>query len=194
MLKLPFRSDSRHPQHQVGEPVGGVEPAKDRAAAAMAASRCGAAASAAISAASRSRRECVLHHAAARRRRVRARRHWRTGPDRARAAAAPGSRAGRWPQLGDGRGAGTRDHQMARRHTRRQIGEKRRDLGGDRQPWHRPRRTRLKSSSRACCTMARRRRRPASSRPIAAGTISAMTRAPWLPPKTRSRNGSSAAG
>ena len=167
----------------------------DCAAAAMAASRCGAAASAAISAASRSRGEVVLHQPDARRRRVRARRHWRIGPDRARAAAAPGSTAGRSPQ--------------ARRRSKRRSARSTRWLAAMRAGRS------AKNGATSAATdelgiglahagqilLARllddrraARRRPASSRPIAAGTISAMTRAPWLPPKMRSRNGSPGAG
>ena len=92
-------------------------------------------------------------------------------------------------ELGDRRGAGARDHEMRRRDARRQVGEERRDLGRRRRAAHRPRARAATSSSRACCTMSSRARSAGSSCAIAGGTMSAMTRAPWLPPNTSRRNG-----
>ncbi|CAM5222156.1 hypothetical protein BTHI11S_03112 [Bosea thiooxidans] len=46
-------------------------------------------------------------------------------------------------------------------------------------------RTRSSSSARACWTMVSRVRSASSSSCTAGGTMSAMMRAPWLPPKTR---------
>ncbi len=60
-------------------------------------------------------------------------------------------------------------------------------FGGDAEPGIVPR-TASRSSARACCTTAKRARRSAARRSIAAGTISAITRAPWLPPNTSRRN------
>ena len=50
------------------------------------------------------------------------------------------------------------------------------------------------SSSRACWVRTRRRHSAGSRRSIASGTISLITRAPWLPPTTSSRNGSVVSG
>ena len=98
----------------------------------MAASRCGAAASAVISRGEAVRGEVVLRdpdgaagalqHAGIGElvliERMR-QRHQDRGPADGR-------------EFGNRRGAGARNHQMARRHARRQIGKERRDLGGDR--------------------------------------------------------------
>ena len=54
---------------------------------------------------------------------------------------------------------------------------------------HRSCATRSTSSARACCTIVSRDHRAGSSRSIAGGTMSAMTRAPWLPPNTVRRTG-----
>ena len=176
----------RHPQHQIGQPVGGVERRRSTwRPPPCAASRAGSAASAAISAASRSGREIGLIEAD---RAARLHQHAGVGAlvlvERMRQRhqdAGPADRG----KLGHGRGAGARHDQMARRHARRQIGEERRDLGRDLQPARRSR-ARAPGPPRApaarSCSRIRRR---GSSRSIAGGTMSAMTRAPWLPPNTR---------
>ena len=128
LLKLVPRLFPPPSRTRSAEPIGGVEPASDRAAAAMAASRCGAAASAAISSASRRGVNSILHqpygaagflqHAGIGEliliERMRQRHQDR------------GTADGR--KLGDGRGAGAGDHEMAGRDARRQIGEERRDF------------------------------------------------------------------
>ncbi len=97
----------------------------------MAASRCGAAASAAISAASRCGREIILHQAD---RAAGLFQHARIGElvliERVRQRHQDRRPADRG-KFGDGRGAGARHDKVACRHARRQIGEKRRDLGRD---------------------------------------------------------------
>ena len=97
-------------------------------------------------------------------------------------------------KLGDRRGAGARHDQMRRRDARRQVGEERRDLGFDAEPRIGLARRAVSSSPRACCTMSSRARRSGAIFSIAGGTISAITRAPWLPPDTSRRNGPTPSG
>ena len=94
----------------------------------------------------------------------------------------------------DGGRAGARDHEMACRHPRRQIGEERRDVGLRRRRAHRcraraadPPRAPAARPSAASADAAR------AARPRG-GTISAITRAPWLPPNTSRRKAPSGAG
>ena len=152
----------------------------------MAASRCGSPASAAISAASRSgvKSRCSMRmappasvqHAGIGElvlvERMR-QRHQDRGPADGR-------------KLGHGRGAGARDDQMRRRHPRRQIGKERRAPRPRRRAAHRSRAPRRGPPRAPAARSTSARASAASSRSIAAGTISAITRAPWLPPNTSS--------
>ena len=114
-----------------------------------------------------------------RRRFARACRHWPTDPDRARAATAPESTAGRsTASSATVEAPERRDHQMARRHALRQIGEEGGDLGADAELGI--------GAAHALLIFAARLLDDGETRPhrsgrsaIAAGTISAMTRAPW---------------
>ena len=186
--------DAADPQHQIGQPLGGVErrrrlwrrPPWRRAGAASAAS-------AAISAASRSgvKSACVdadraagLHQHAGIGELVLVERMRQRHQDR---------RAGRSPASSATVEAPERDTtRCARRHARRQIGEERRDLGRDLKPRvgvaHARRNPRRAPAARWRAAPAAR----GSSCSIAGGTMSAITRAPWLPPNTRRRSGPSA--
>ena len=148
------RYHTRHPQHQIGEPVGGVEhagrpwrPRPSRRAVP------GSAASAAISAASRSGVKSAwsrrIAPPACSSTPALARWSWSSACGSGTRMRGPADRG----EFRHGRGAGARDHQMARRHPRRQIGEERRDLGRDADAAHRCRARAAISSSRACCTM-----------------------------------------
>ena len=91
-------------------------------------------------------------------------------------------------KLGDGGSARTRHDEMARRHARRQVLEERRHLAGDLEP-------RIDVADARQILVAgllhdlQPRRSRGSSFSIAGGTMSAMTRAPWLPPNTSSCSG-----
>ncbi len=166
------------------------------AAAAMRGRRAGSAGSAAISAASRSGVKSACWRTGSRRRPSPARWRWRAGPGRAHAAAAPGSPGRPIAASSATVEAPERDTtRCAGRHARRQIGEERRDLGRDAEPrvgLAHPRHVlvaRLLHDRQGAPASA------ASSSLDAGGTISAMTRAPWLPPNTSSeRSGPHASG
>ena len=90
-------------------------------------------------------------------------------------------------ELRHGRGAGARRPRDGLRRCA-PAGPRRRAAtsAGDAERAHRRSRTRATSSSRACCTTRAARAARLGSRSIAGGTMSLITRAPWLPPKTRS--------
>ena len=125
---------TRHPQHQIGQPLGGV----DRAGRFGGGRHCGEAAG--LGGQRRDlggqpfRREIGLVEAD---RAARLLQHAGIGElvlvERMRQRHQDGGPADR-RKLGHGRGARARDHEMARRHPRRQIGEERRHLGGDLEP------------------------------------------------------------
>ena len=83
---------------------------------------------------------------------------------------------------------------MARRHAAPADRRKTARPRPPRPAWRRPRAPAPYPPRAPAARSQSRLRMPASSRPIAAGTISAMIRAPWLPPNTSSCNGPSAAG
>ena len=175
-----------HFHDQIRQPLGGVEGAGRfgapapwrRAAPDRPPAR-------AISAASRSGREIALLDADRAAGLLPARRHWRTGPDRAHAAAAPGSPAGRWRTSSATVEAPERETTRCAAAMRAGRSAKNgATLGGDAEPRiERAHRVdilgaRLLHDAQARAQIGRQDVR------CAGGTISAMTRAPWLPPNT----------
>ena len=183
--------------HQISEPVGGIGRALRARGCAIATRLCGDEASAVISAARRAGVKSLL---AAERIGTAALRLEHAGigelvlVERARQR----HQDRRPADGGKLRDTSTRpsatDDEMRGGDPRRQVGEERRHLRRRCEARRRASRTRARSSSRACCASNRRVRSEASSCSIAAGTISDMIRAPWLPPNTSSRTSPSASG
>ena len=158
-----------------------------RALVAIAASRAGSAANAEISDASRSGVNSALRNPQGR---IGLRQHAGIGElvliDRAGQRHQDRGPADRG-EFGDGAGAGARHHQMARRQPRRQIAEERRQLGIDLEPVidrAYPRHVFLAHLLRQDQAAPQRRLQPSRR---ADGTMSLITRAPWLPPTTSRR-------